>query len=559
MGKLIKYAFFFFTFCPCVALAANNTVIGSLTLTPTFENISVSLAYTDDDNEDMTAVVEYQVDGAGSWTTAHDVYINRSGDAGDNTIRTSCLMVKRATTYNVRVTLTDADGVTGTNPTTGQTTTWSHDQPSYGGCSESVSNDSELSSALSTCNGTGGVITLSNGNYSGLTISADGASTSAYIHIVAQNKHGANFTSRVTVNNGQYIHFDKINFGAGLTISGTSQYNIVDECDFDGNEGNFYIGGTVTGLLVENNTTTGICAPTAAPDYNTCTDHGPDNWMQNTSDISKIVVRNNTVTDVRDLFGTGTGSGVADSDFYGNTIYDIADDGFEADDAFVNVRYYKNRQYGTARSFFSTADTSVGPVFVFLNIVTNNNASIDFMGFKVGKTPNGTGRLWVEHNTFWLSGSGSRVAQAAAGSPSATNQYFYNNILSGKTYIFQTGLCSSDADYNGYAEEHAPSNKFQFWNNGCSRTTTAFDSLSTMCSSYNMECNAVEDNASLVNPGGEDFNLDSGSAFIGKGVSISGIYEDYAGTSWSSPPSIGAYEDATTPSASGITSSGVTQ
>src|SRR4030042_726818 len=112
---------------PSIALAAGATITGSISLSPTVECIGVIVDYSGDDDGDNRAVMQYRVSG-GTWKTAPDMYADRT----DTEYRGSIFWLDANTSYEVRVTLSDPDSVSGSNPISGSTTT-RNDNPAIGG------------------------------------------------------------------------------------------------------------------------------------------------------------------------------------------------------------------------------------------------------------------------------------------------------------------------------------------------------------------------------------------------------------------------------------------
>ncbi|MBN8580074.1 MAG: sortase [Anaerolineae bacterium] len=97
----------------------NATTVGVATATSgSSSSINVSMPYTDDGDADNTYTVEYCLTSAncpvsGSWTT----FVSGAAHSA-SPFATSITGLVPATSYDVRVTYNDADGVTGTNPQT---------------------------------------------------------------------------------------------------------------------------------------------------------------------------------------------------------------------------------------------------------------------------------------------------------------------------------------------------------------------------------------------------------------------------------------------------------
>ncbi|MCX6022923.1 MAG: Ig-like domain-containing protein, partial [Chloroflexi bacterium] len=108
---------------PIITQGELRTVVGTLTLNPGSDSITVSAAFTGDTNSNNSAVVEYRTPpGVGSYTIA--------GSMTRGSERFTLLVMGMASSgdYDVRVTFTDADGAVGANPVSGTVTTLSGNQ-----------------------------------------------------------------------------------------------------------------------------------------------------------------------------------------------------------------------------------------------------------------------------------------------------------------------------------------------------------------------------------------------------------------------------------------------
>src|SRR3990172_8919371 len=97
-----------------INLPYNSTTFGAATATAVDNTtISVSMPYTDDANANNTYTVEYKLSASGTWSTWAS---NAAHIASPYT--TTITGLTAGSTYDVRMTYNDTDGVTGTNPQT---------------------------------------------------------------------------------------------------------------------------------------------------------------------------------------------------------------------------------------------------------------------------------------------------------------------------------------------------------------------------------------------------------------------------------------------------------
>ena len=198
-----------FILIPIIILAQDATTIGSLNITPTIENAGFIIYYDGDDDEDMTATVQIcDSDGNNCQTvsssgTTIPTYIDRRTQVNDGgstvsnvyekTIRGSIFELTRNTAYTLKITFSDGDGVSGTNPATSQFTTWSHDQESNSGTTYDVSDDDELASAIASASG-GDIISIASGTYLTTSLSASGSSNNPVKYVAADQSNMPEFT-----------------------------------------------------------------------------------------------------------------------------------------------------------------------------------------------------------------------------------------------------------------------------------------------------------------------------------------------------------------------------
>ncbi|MBI5191143.1 MAG: CxxxxCH/CxxCH domain-containing protein [Nitrospirae bacterium] len=115
-----------------VQLGNNSTTTGSLSSpSQTMNSVDLEATYTNDDNNSNTAVFEYQHPVNG-WTTISGPSVTR----GTKTWSVSATGLDPGTSYNFRVTFSDGDTVSGTNPVTGSYSTMVFCSSTVTGCTD---------------------------------------------------------------------------------------------------------------------------------------------------------------------------------------------------------------------------------------------------------------------------------------------------------------------------------------------------------------------------------------------------------------------------------------
>jgi hypothetical protein len=199
---------------PALADGGNATTTSTLSLVPTFQSISVYSNFTGDDNANNTTLLEYKPHSTSQWITAHTLTVDRrdqltniqlTGDDSAKTItnpfrdqwRGSIVGLSPNTQYDVRVTYSDADGVSGSNPLTSSVTTLDENIPLGSGptyyvatSGSDTTGNGSLSNPWATIQN--GINHLSAGStlyirggtyYESLNISVSGSTTAGYITI----------------------------------------------------------------------------------------------------------------------------------------------------------------------------------------------------------------------------------------------------------------------------------------------------------------------------------------------------------------------------------------
>lgn len=234
-------------------------------------------------------------------------------------------------------------------------------------------------------------------------------------------------------------------------------------------------------------------------------------------------------------------------DFYGNDMYNIADNCIELDGGVYNVRAFENRCVNHAGGGFSTQPIFGGPAYIFRNVDYNSTTG---GGLKLLDNPSG---ILIYNNTF--------VGAAGALGP-ASNIHFRNNLFVGdgwKKPLFQvkTFTLYSSSDYNGFGP-NAVSRSFAwdgppFENANGGPAQKVYDTLADYQKGTGQDRHSVtvgldtfvnvkptdENNPpKLYDPEDLDFHLRPGSVAIDKGVELPTITDGFNGRA----PDLGAYE-----------------
>lgn len=125
--------------CNLANADSTSTTVGSLTLVPTFKCISVYAYFSGDTNSNNSAVMEYKKSSSSTWETGMTMVVDRNAQLTDwwnsytnpwyKTWKVSIVGLDANTSYDVRVTFNDTDGVSGTNPVTATVATRNENIP----------------------------------------------------------------------------------------------------------------------------------------------------------------------------------------------------------------------------------------------------------------------------------------------------------------------------------------------------------------------------------------------------------------------------------------------
>jgi len=271
------------------------------------------------------------------------------------------------------------------------------------------------------------------------------------------------------------------------------------------------------------------------------------------------VVAHNYVANFHDAIDVATYGAPSDRpeqqpasiDFYGNDMYNIADNCIEADGGQHNIRIFENRCFNSTGAAFSTQPSFGGPVYIYRNLAYDltTGGPLKLLDTSAG--------VLVYQNTF--------VGQGPMLGP-VSNVHLRNNLFVGdgwKQPVFdlKTFTNYSTSDYNGFGANAGAAYAFG-WASPDFATAADFShplvrrSYATLA---DYQKATVQDKHSLavtlgvfrnVQPADEadpqrlrspedyDFRLKAGSAAIDKGAFLPTITDGFAGRA----PDLGAYE-----------------
>jgi hypothetical protein len=564
---------------PVFAAPGDETTVGSLDLTATFECISVYSNFSDDDNEDNFASFEWRKAG-GSWKQGMALTVDRRATVTSedgtytndfqNQWRGSILGLTPGTQYEVRVTYTDPNGVFGINPVTRTITTRSDSftlgsgDTYYVATNGSDSNPGTVALPWRTIQhaadnvGAGDTVYIKEGTYTELvTLSASGTAENWITFLnysddtVTIDGQGIRrcliFSNNVHHNRVKGLRFLNNDNGYAVTVSNGSWDIVIEDNYFSGYDGamiigtDWEVGSNVGNVVIQNNDIYVTTIPTSAQHI----------VSFRNANGGGHVVRNNNLIDTTNNFpsgryidGIGGYRGAIpeafvhkDSDIYNNYIEGIPDDAIEADGGNINVRIWnntlKNNYVGISYNACIT-----GPLYVFRNVV-EINAPDRFSFNKLGHE--GTGVSYNYHNTFYTTQADDGFRQTNDGLENVISR---NNIIHTGRYAieFKTGSgegAGHDFDYdNLYSTDPT---RLVYWGGGNYRTLTQFQTnTNPQQELHGMSIDATNE---FVDASNGNFQLKSNSQFIDKGEVLVGFNDANSPWPYSGyAPDIGVYE-----------------
>jgi len=550
---------------PGVVAAQTGTTPSNIGMAATFDSISVTAVFSGDSNANNSATIRFRPSGTSTWNDAYPPVVDRRTTIANqanphvNQFRGSIVGLVPGSGYDVQVTVSDPDGISGSSVLSAvvwtlppdvplQGTTWYVDDVGTNGNGSSGSPFNSIPSALGVAN-PGDRIVLRGGTYPPFTVSKSGTS-SGWIAIVGEDRDSTVITggarNNVTIS-GDYIQVMNLRFKQSQNNSveiGANRHHIwLDNLYHEDvsaqrsyNDAGVLINSGSHHVYVLNNT---ILAPglTAAPAATPRWDSPGAGIHVNGAMAPEgtFVFKGNTIIGgFRDCignsgesFGSSTRS---NTDIAQNTISGCKDDGIQMEGDDINLRIWGNDI--TANNGYSAVAMSasfVGPVYVYRNVARLTWTASAGNAFKIS----GAVDTFYFHNTIETSGN---AHDAFAGG--AAGQVLKNNIIVSQAnplYCMGT-FGGSQFDYNLYYRPNG-GNIVSWWNcvNYADFTTTA-----AFASATGQEVHGVTANPQFAD---SEKHVAAGSPAIDRGGLIPNFND--ARSAWpygGSAPDIGAHE-----------------
>lgn len=449
----------------------NLVTPGALSLTSTFESLSVRAKFSGDANASASAIIRYRTMG-GTWKQAYLPIVDRRASINgvDNTAyvneaRGSVVGLTPNTPYEIELTWMDVDGINGAAAVTGSVSTLSLTPPASGivrwvngsasveGNGSSVSPFKTITNAIAQSN-PGDTITVKAGTYPAFTISKSGTASDYFI-LKANPGETATISFSNTDNlviNANYWKISGFSFASSRQSAvriPADRHHIYIEGNTVPNVGtsNVYgsgavdLGGNVHNVYVLNNNFTRTSTGTGVEVDGV--------WIDGTG-LHTLVVAGNTISgNFWDGIGNSAnsfGGNMDNSDFARNTFSNWQDDAIETDGGSVNVRVWGNRGSSTKANSAMSESTIQGPSYIFRNVFVSGFGG--GVGLKQGH--NGVGWSFIFHNVIETTGGGgNEVLSQAGGAPLSENHVYRNNIFKASGNImYREGRTTQGNSYN---------------------------------------------------------------------------------------------------------------
>jgi len=513
----------------------NSTTINDLIHYNTINSIGFEWNLGGDDNHNATCQVKYRKEGTTEWKNAMDLF--RVDFNGSNMLAGSILFLDAATTYQVELSLSDADGGNNTQtilvttravpqmPTNGSTYYVSQ---GLGGGTGTLSDPFLGIDAAQAVAEAGDIFILNSGNYGGrIKFTKSGTITNYVVWKAAEDAEPILEGARMI---GSFIWLE------GVTIQGVD-FGLLTENGYEPD-----------GIVITKNKFKDF-------NYGIQINHGGKNWyitdnvfVGRINDISTgemsgegielqrtsgHVVAYNSISNTAD----GISYPHTNCDIFRNEIFNVSDDGIEFDYGYANNRAWENRITNSYNNGISFQPMNSAPAYVIRNQVIVSTQD-------VLKLRDDVDRVLLAHNTMiaW-SGTLANSTKLILGFQSnnnlwisASDRYVWEDMSSITTPDWRTNL-----NYDGFDWGN---NTYAFkWKN------TRYTSLEDFQTASGLELNGIRVQKSAIfesfdmptPPNLAPFQylrLKEACNAIDAGITLNNINEAFTGEA----PDLGAFE-----------------
>ena len=573
-----------FSFTTSAPSTGDSTVVGVLSLAPTFEHIGVVSPFSDDNNESNQAVLEYREVGSSVWKSGVAMTVDRRDELMEfgsgirpntfkNQWRAVIFGLQPNTEYEARVIYTDPDGVTG-SPIVNTVRTRNDNPPSLGDTyyvsfSGSDANPGTIGAPFRTIQHAADIV------QAGDRVLVVSGTYNESVEVTASGQEDNYITFESSVEHGAILNGGGYNFqlsGNYIRIKGFDLRN-----PSGGHAGNVKVGGrngNVVGSIIEDNIMTdpsgqygASCVLVGASEKTLIqrnqiqtTGTGPANYFGILfwDTYGGNVVRDNDII-TEGVFKDGIGSmdnfhvedGPGPNSFvYDNYIYGPWDDAIELEGGDMNVAIWGNFTKNSnaladgapMNMMLGLAAVVVGPMYAIGNVV------VDHVDAAVKMGSDSYGNIYLYHNTIYSTRTGQGICHFG-------NNAIAENITSRNNLIYLMGstadgriICNWDTsgdkgfssyDYEGVWTGREWAEGFDvMWYNTQYRGLENFQSATDQ-----MQHSILISDPMFVDTANDNLRLQPGSLAIDKGVVLPGINNQ--NSLWAfrgSAPDLGAYE-----------------
>ena len=438
-------------------------------IVPTFECMSI---YWNPSNaaSEKKCSVEYKKTGESEWKKGKNLEYTT---ALASQYRGSIVNLEPSTAYEIRLT-------SGSATKTVSASTWNDNLP----ISKVVKLQSSSSMLQITESGTPDGYILYDGT--GATVEVGGNADNA-VKITASHV----ILKGLTIKGGQTHGIRIEQTETGQHTYGNCPIVVVEECDIS--DWAYQYGYMHAGVFVENNAWSTVIQgnyihhPKNGSNYwydypgdgraHPNGSHGIQirTWSGTKHHSNQVIRFNELEASKEKPFNDGIGEGGnssehgcpgPDSDIYSNIIRFVADDGLEMEGSGMNVRIFKNYTDMCCFSHIATAPVSVGPMYIFCNILNrglkDGSSSSPRMYAKTGYAEYAKGMQFWYHNSFLQTGSYSGMTAVQGVDGGITNVEFRNNILNSRNNTVDSrGGSNASFDYDMYNHNSSESHGIQ--------------------------------------------------------------------------------------------------